>query len=115
VAATARVGQAKAEYFSLTGDAGRESTELHLLALGGGNFFSFGATISVPVFTAGRIGTGGAHEGVDHDLQSTVLTALEETENALVGYSNEQDRRDRLVRAAKADGTVRTRPASRTF
>jgi outer membrane protein, multidrug efflux system len=112
VAATARVGQAKAEYFprfSLTGEAGRESTQLHLLALGGGNFFLFGPTVSVPVFTAGRIRSNVAVQEARMKesitaYQSTVLTALEETENALVGYSNEQDRRDRLDRAAKADG-----------
>jgi len=114
VAATARVGQAKAEYFphfSLTGDAGRESTQLHLLALGGGNFFSFGPTISLPVFTAGRIRSNVAVQEARMKesitaYQSTVLTALEETENALVSYSNEQDRRDLLDRAAKADGTA---------
>ncbi len=114
VAATARVGEAKADYFpqfSLTGQAGRESAQLHLLALGVGNFFSFGPTVSVPVFTAGRIRANVAiqearmKEAVTA-YQSTVLTALEETENALVGYSNEQDRAERLSRVIKADRTA---------
>jgi multidrug efflux system outer membrane protein len=114
VAATARVGEAKAEFFpkfSLTGTGGRESTQLHLLALGLGNVFSFGPSISVPVFTAGRIRANVALqearvEEAEATYRSTVLTALEETENALVGYSNEQDRRDRLEQVTRADRTA---------
>jgi multidrug efflux system outer membrane protein len=114
VAATARVGEAKAGFFpkfSLTGDAGRESTQLHLLALGLGNVFSFGPSLSVPVFTAGRIRANVAVQQVrvreaEATYRSTVLTALEETENALVSYSNEQERRDRLQRVTQADRTA---------
>ena len=42
-AATARIDEARADFFprfSLTGTGGRESTQLHLLALGTGNLFS---------------------------------------------------------------------------
>ena len=114
VAATARVGEAKAEYFpkfSLTGTAGRESTQLHLLALGLGNAFSFGPSISVPLFTAGRIRSNVAIQEArvkeaEAVYRSTVLIAMEETENALVSYSNEQERRDRLQRVIQADRTA---------
>lgn len=34
------------------------------------------------------------------------MTALEETENALVGYSNEQERCERLQRVIRADRTA---------
>ena len=110
-AATARVGEAKADFFpkfSLTGNAGRESTQLHLLALGLGNVFSFGPSISVPVFTAGRIRANVAVQQARvkeaaATYRSTVLIAMEETENALVSYSNEQERRDRLQRVTQAD------------
>jgi NodT family efflux transporter outer membrane factor (OMF) lipoprotein len=113
-AATARVAEAKAEWFprfSLTGAAGRESTQLHLLALGMGNLFSFGPSVSVPIFTAGRIRANIAVQQArvkqaEALYRSTVLTALEETENALVGYSNEQDRRDRLQRVTRAGRTA---------
>ena len=113
-AATARIGEAKADYFprfSLTGAAGRESTQLHLLALGLGNVFSFGPSVSVPVFTAGRIRANVAVQEARANqavavYKSTVLTALEETENALVGYSKEQERRDRLQSVIRADRTA---------
>jgi len=110
-AATARVGEAKADYFpriSLTGDAGRASPQLHSLALGFGNFFSFGPSISVPVFTAGRIRSNVAVQEArvkeaEAAYRSSVLTALEETENALVGYSNERERLNRLERVVRTD------------
>jgi NodT family efflux transporter outer membrane factor (OMF) lipoprotein len=114
VAAWAWVGEARADYFprfSLTGSAGRESTQLHLLALGLNNFFSFGPSISLPIFTAGRIRSNVAVQKArvkqaEATYRSAVLTALEETENALVSYSNEQDRRDRLQRVTTADQTA---------
>jgi len=110
-AATARVGEAKAAYFpsfKLLGDAGRQATQLHDLTLGLGNFFSAGPSISVPVFTGGKIRSNVAIQ--DARVQeafaayhAAILTALEETENALVSYSNEQTRRDRLSATVEAD------------
>ncbi len=113
-AATARVGEAKADFFpkfSLTGAAGRESTQLDLLPLGLGNVFSFGPSLSLPIFTAGRIRANVAVQEARVGeaaavYRSTVLTALEETKNALVGYSNEQDRSERLQRVIRADRTA---------
>jgi len=111
VAATARVGEAKAEYFPriiLSGTAGRQASQLHDLTLGAGNFFSAGPAISVPIFTGGRIRSNIRVQ--DARLQqsviryrSAVLSALEETENALVNYSNEQSRRERLENAVRAN------------
>jgi NodT family efflux transporter outer membrane factor (OMF) lipoprotein len=113
-AATARVGEARADSFprfSLTGAAGRQSTQLHLLALGTGNVFSFGPSLSLPLFTAGRIRANVAVQEArvkqaEATYRSTVLTALEETENALVGYSNEQERSERLQRVIRAGRTA---------
>ena len=76
VAATARVGEAKADYFpklSLTGRAGREATELHALTLGLASVFSIRPSISLPIFTGGKIpierrSTNGAHEAGGGDL-----------------------------------------------
>ena len=111
VAATARVGEAKAEYFPrfvLLGTAGRQAAQLHDLTLGVGNFFSAGPAISVPIFTGGRIRSNIRIQ--DARLQqsvlryrSAVLSALEETENALVNYSDEQSRRERLENAVRAN------------
>ena len=103
-AATARIGEAKADLFPrfvLTGTAGRQAAQLHDLTLGAANFYSVGPGISLPLFTGGRIRsniavqTSRQREAVI-GYQSTVLNALEEVENALVSYSQEQERRDRL-------------------
>jgi NodT family efflux transporter outer membrane factor (OMF) lipoprotein len=111
VSATAHVGEAKAEWFprfQLFGTAGRQASQLHDITLGVGNFFSAGPAISVPVFTGGRIRSNIRMQ--DALLQQSViryraavLSALEETENALVSYSNEQSRRERLESAVQAN------------
>src|SRR3989454_588886 len=108
-AATARVGEAKAGQFPrfvLTGTAGRQATQLHDLTLGAGNFFSAGPGISLPLFTAGRIRSNIAVQTSRQRAaliryQSAILNALEEVQNGLVNYSQEQERRDRLNRAVE--------------
>src|SRR5499427_5660739 len=108
-AATARVGEAKAEWFPrfvLTGTAGRQATQLHDLTLGAGNFFSAGPGISLPLFTGGRIRSNIAVQTSRQrqaliGYESTILKAHEELQNALVNYSQEQERRDRLNQAAE--------------
>ncbi len=114
MAATARVGQAMADYFpqlSLTGSAGRSSTQLQNLTLGAGNVFSIGPSISVPIFSAGRIRSNVAVQTARMNeaqitYRSTILTALEETDNALVNFSNERVRRDRLQEVVRASQTA---------
>jgi len=108
-AATARVGEAKADLFPrfvLTGTAGRQATQLRDLTLGLGNFFAVGPGISLPLFNGGRIRSNIAlqtsrQRGALISYQSAVLNALEEVQNALVRYSREQERRDRLHQAVQ--------------
>ncbi len=108
-AATARVGVAKADYFptfTLFGSAGRHAAQLHELTLGLGNFFTAGPSVSLPVFTGGRIRSNVAVqkarvEQAEANYQKTVLNSLEETENSLLNYAEEHSRRDHL------DATVR--------
>ncbi len=103
-AATARVGVAKADYFptfTLFGTAGRQAAQLHDLTLGLGNFFAAGPSVSVPVITGGRIRSSVAVQNARVKeatvlYQKTVLGSLEETENALTTYSEEQARREHL-------------------
>jgi NodT family efflux transporter outer membrane factor (OMF) lipoprotein len=114
-AATARVGQAKADYFprfTLLGSAGRQATQLHDLTLGLGNFFSAGPSITLPVFTGGRIRSNIAIQKARvkqafENYQAAVLASLEDMENALVNYANEQERRDRLEATVRASQTAR--------
>ena len=113
-AATARIGQAKADYFprfTLFGTAGRQATQLHELTVGLGNFFSVGPSATVPLFTGGLIRSNVAlqrareREAFDN-FESTVLTSLEEVENALLTYANEQDRLERLEATVRANQTA---------
>jgi len=109
VAATARIGEAKADlfpHFALTGAAGRQASQLHDITLGAGNFFSVGPGISLPLFTGGRIRSNIAVQDARQrealiSYRSNVLNALEEVQNALVNYAQEQERRDRLNEAAQ--------------
>jgi len=111
VAATARVGEAKAEFFPrvlLLGSAGRQASQLHDITLGAANVFGVGPVVTLPVFTAGRIRSQVRVQ--DARLQqaaityrSAVLSALEETENALVNYAQEQSRHERLQSAVKSN------------
>lgn len=109
VAATARIGEAKTDLFPrfvLTGAAGRQASQLHDITLGAGNFFSVGPGISLPLFTGGRIRSNIAVQDARQraaliNYRSSVLNALEEVQNALVNYAQEQERRDRLNEAAQ--------------
>jgi NodT family efflux transporter outer membrane factor (OMF) lipoprotein len=108
-AATARIGEAKADLFPrffLAGMAGRQATQLHDLTLSAGNYFSVGPAISLPLFTGGRIRSNIAVQTSRErealiGYQSSILNALEEVQNALVNYSQEQEKRDRLNQAAQ--------------
>jgi len=113
-AAAANVKAARADYFpkfTLFGSAGRQATQLHDLSLSLGNFFAAGPAISMPIFTGGRIRSNIAVQNAHWKqtqllYHSTVLTSLEETENALVNYSEEQERRDRLQEAVSQSQTA---------
>jgi outer membrane protein TolC len=112
--AAANVKAARADYFprfTLLGSAGRQATQLHDLSLSLGNFFAVGPAISLPIFTGGRIRSNVAVQNARWKqtqilYQSTVLNSLEETENALVNYSQEQERRDRLQAAVSQNQTA---------
>jgi outer membrane protein, multidrug efflux system len=110
-AATARIGVAEADLYpklSLTGSLGLESLKLADLTQGASRFWSVGPTLSWPIFDAGRIRANIAVQDARTDQQlstyaQTVLTALEDVENALVAYSREQVRRTQLAEAAEAN------------
>src|SRR5207245_9079205 len=70
VAANARIGMAKAEYFpkiTLTGMLGVESVSLSDLFTGGARVWSIGPAMTVPLFTAVR--TGNTANGVEASQQ----------------------------------------------
>jgi multidrug efflux system outer membrane protein len=106
-AATAEIGVATAQLYpqlSLTGDLDFEAAKIKPLGNWASSIWSFGPTVTWPIFTAGRIE---ANIQVQNALQEqalltyrqTILTALQDVENALIAYSREQARRSALARA----------------
>lgn len=109
-AATARIGIATADLFprvSLNGNIGYVATSLS--GLGDSDFrtTSFGPFLSWPAFDLGRVrarirAADATAVGALATYEKTVLTALEETENALVRFSNARQRQAHLQIAATA-------------
>lgn len=110
-AATARVGVATAELypkFTLLGTFGFDATKFTHIADWSSRYYSIGPGVSWPIFDAGRIR---ANIRVQNETEAqalsayeqTVLIALRDVEDALVGYSREQLRRAALFEAVEAN------------
>lgn len=108
-AETARTGQAQAAFypsFSLTGSIGLESLALNNLGTGTVTR-SFIASIAATIFDAGlREQRLAAQDAVREQAviayESTVLTALEDVENALSAFARSKERQTALRAAADA-------------
>lgn len=109
-AQTARVGVATAELyprFTLLGSIGLEALSLGDLLAFGSRTFSLGPTVTWPMFRAGAIRYNiEVHNALQEQAllqyEATILAALEDVENALVAYAQEQQRRQALVEATHA-------------
>ncbi|MFO7738043.1 MAG: efflux transporter outer membrane subunit [Desulfatiglandaceae bacterium] len=109
-AQTARIGVATAELypkFSLIGSIGLESLSTDNLFDTGNRTYSIGPTFSWRIFDAGRVRQQIEVESARQEqaliqYEAAILTALEDVENALVAYADEQIRRDTLVQASAA-------------
>ncbi len=109
-AQTARVGAAVADLypkFTLSGSIGLDALSAGSLFTGGSRSFGFGPAISFPVFNAGAIrGNIEARSALREQAliayESSVLSALEEVENALKAYAEEHNRRRSLADAVEA-------------
>jgi outer membrane protein, multidrug efflux system len=109
-AQTARIGVAVADLyptFTLNGSIGIEALSLGNLITAGSRTFSIGPRILWPIFNAGSIRANievqsAIQEQAMIQYESTVLSALEEVENALAAYGEEQVRRRSLDEAADA-------------
>jgi outer membrane protein, multidrug efflux system len=110
-AATAEVGVAVAQLYpdiSLTGQVGMRASKADYLARWSSLFWSVGPSISLPIFEGGQLRANvrvAKSEAGQAALQyrQTVLTALQDVDNALVNYRTEQDRRAALVRTVEAN------------
>lgn len=110
-AATARVGVATADLFprfSLTGSLGLQSERVGSLTSGDNWQWSFGPSVTWPLFDAGRIRSNIAVQDAATEeallaYRATVLIALQDVETSLVALTKEQQRRTFLVDAAAAN------------
>ncbi len=111
-AATAEVGVATADLFprfSLSALAGLQSTSLSDLFSSGSRYWSIGPSLSLPLFDRDRLYAALDISEAELDemlatYEKTVLAAMTATETAIVRYSREQERRDRLAEAAATAG-----------
>jgi len=109
-AQTARVGVATAELYpklTLTGSLGAMALSSGDLFTAGTRFYTYGPTISFPVFRAGSLRAAvkvqsALQEQALYSYEAAVLTALAEAENAVSAYVKELARRDALIRAVQA-------------
>jgi multidrug efflux system outer membrane protein len=109
-AQTAKIGVATADLypkFKLSGSIGLEALSLGKLLSAGSRTFSVGPRITWPIFDAGAIRQNievqsALQEQYLMAYEAAVLSALEEVENALVAYVEEQRRRDDLQEATQA-------------
>jgi multidrug efflux system outer membrane protein len=110
-AATARIGVATADLFPrffLTGSAGLQSVNSSDFFDAGSRFWSIGPSVSWPIFTAGRIRQNIKIQNARQEealilYEQTVLTSLEEVENALVACGKEQEHHQALVESEAAN------------
>ncbi|WP_275554040.1 efflux transporter outer membrane subunit [Mixta sp. Marseille-Q2659] len=99
-AATANIGVSVAQLFpslSLTGQIGVRNTDADYLDNWSSHFYSYGPSLSIPIFQGGRLVSSvklsraqQANSALNY--RQTVLTALQDVENALVSYRTDQER-----------------------
>jgi multidrug efflux system outer membrane protein len=115
VAANANIGAAKAAYFpriSLTGSGGVQSPALSDLFTKPAGVWSIGAGLTEPIFNAGRtrsrVALSKAHqEEAVLAYRQTILQALREVSDALVGYRKGRDFREQQVLLNRAAADAR--------
>jgi NodT family efflux transporter outer membrane factor (OMF) lipoprotein len=109
-AATARIGVAVADLypkFTLTGSLGRQSIQLKTLANAASTAWSFGPSVDWRIFDAGRIRSNidvynARQQEALVNYQQKVLTSLQDVDNALTAFANEQLRHEALVKSVHA-------------
>ncbi len=109
--ATARIGVATADLFprfSLTGSFGPQTRDFRHMLDWQSFGWAVGPSVRWPVFDGWRIrsnieATNARQEQLLAAYERTVLVSLQDVENALVGYANEQVRHDALAEAVASN------------
>jgi multidrug efflux system outer membrane protein len=113
IAANARIGVAKAQYFpsiSLTGFFGSASTELSSLFTGPANAWSYAGNFAGPIFTAGKIkGTVKAAQAVQQQAlfayEQSIQNGFREFEDALIDQDRTRVQLDAQAKQVEALAT----------
>ena len=92
IAANARIGVARGEYFpkvTISGDVGQASMEIAQLFVPGANFWTIGSRLLGPIFTAGRVAgqvqtAEAAQQAALAGYQKAILSSFREFENGLI-------------------------------
>lgn len=107
---TARIGQAEAARYpsiNLTGSINTSALQAGNIAKSSTIGWSFGPSLNLPLFNAGKLKAAVKIAEAQRDqyfiaYRQSVLTALEDIENALISFSKEQQRYLRLDASADA-------------
>jgi NodT family efflux transporter outer membrane factor (OMF) lipoprotein len=113
-AATANIGVAVANFYpdvSLTGNFGLRALDGAYLTNWASDFYSFGPSISLPIFQGGRLAAGlrlarAQQSEAALAYRGTVLNALREVEDALVAYRTDRAARDKIAVALQSGQTT---------
>jgi len=102
IAANARIGVAKAQFFpqiSLTSLGGSASNQLQSIFAGKNAYWYAASSLSEPIFDGGRIRSNyrlskAQQQEMLFDYRKTILNALKEVSNALATYKEAKEHRD---------------------
>jgi len=112
IAANARIGVARAQYFpqiSLTSLGGAASNQLNAIATGPNAYWYAAGSISEPLFDGGRIRSNyrlskAQEQEVLLEYQKTILNALKDVSNSLISYKETRKRREQQAEQVKSAG-----------
>jgi multidrug efflux system outer membrane protein len=113
IAANAQIGVAKAAFYpdiSLTGTAGFQSLSLAKLFTGPSSFWNVGPTLTVPIFTAGKLRsnvhlTEAQQQQALLTYQQTIQQAFRDVSDSLIAYQKNREFREQqeLLTASAED------------
>jgi outer membrane protein, multidrug efflux system len=113
IAANAQIGVAKAAYYpdiALTGNAGYQTLALSKLFEGPSSFWNVGPTLTVPIFTAGKIRsnvhlTEAQQQQALLTYQQTIQQAFRDVSDSLIAYQKNREFREQqeLLTASAED------------
>lgn len=110
IAANARIGVARAQYFpqiSLTGSGGAASNQLSSIFSGPSAYWYAAGSITEPIFDGGRIRSNyHLSKAQEQEMllayQKTILSALQDVSNSLVTYKQTRERREEQSEQVKS-------------